>query len=762
MISTTFAKAWFKGENNSNNYEYFPFFIRRISPIYEKQLYQKVITAIKKINSRDITEEEKKKLFSSAFDARLEILFLSGYFNYWSQNDSNQREVMRFILDYLFLINPSDPFGASDSYLPKSEQEIKNLIEIGGIKENNNLIGKLILSLKSVAWATTSETINMAKSIEGPYFIGNLNKFVFIRSYFSIKNPYIWSNSKLYLFDRIDVCTLYERGKSNFGKIDVDFYGNYSSNFNLNNYSKAIVLVDGKQLNTIKEISQLTENLQEIALKQMNNFRSLSTKEQMKKIMELHCKVYKNIFSLAEMDWKPTREMYELIESKELKPKKEKEETYKENDDYDEFTILTLKLLDDANYDQKYSRFCEELSNLSLNAPNGIEFYGGKAVNLGLLKMKKFNVPNGFVITTESFNHFMNRNKLFSQIKELLKEFNVNDTEKLNKVSSQIRKLIVNGVVDESIKKSIMNEFINYNKVSVRSSATTEDLKEASFAGQFDTYLNIDKDNLVEAVKKCWASLFSSRAIYYRMKNDFPIYNVSMAILIQEMIEPEFAGVSFSRSPLNEKEDSILIEASEGLGENVVSGSADPLRIVVSRNLEKINRNKQSESSLSSEQIKELTKLTLEIEKFFGLPQDIEWALKNNNIHILQSRPLTKHLHKKSTKNINFGKPFLKGIPASEGTAKGKVSIINEISELEKFSEGDILVAKTTSPELVVIMSKASGIITQYGGISSHAAIVSRELGIPCIVGCKNLFDKIKNGDKIILNADLGEIYYEK
>lgn len=754
MISTTFAKGWFKGENNSNNYEYFPFFIRRVSYIYEKLLYQKVIEAIKKINLKGLSEEERKKLFSSAFDARLELLFLSGYFNYWFPNHPSQREVIRFILDYLYAINPSDPFGASGSYLPRSQTEIKQFVEKESITENDRLIGELILHLKSVSWATTSESIYMAKSIEGPYFIDDQNKFAFIRSYFSLKNPEIWPESAHYKFDKVEICTVYERSKSNFGDISIDFYGNYHSDFNLNHYAKAIVLIDGKCINTPKDISQIIDYLKSLTLNQMKHFRNIPLKEQMRKMMELHCKVYRNVFSAAGLDWMPTTEMYQLIEKKALKPKTEKNEVYQENGPYDEFTTLTLNLIDDANYDHKYSRYSENLSNLSLKSSKGIEFYGGKATNLGLLVNRGFRVPRGLVVTTESFKHFMFQNKLYPKIKEIIQNLNIEDTESLNEISHQIKELILESNIDSCLEEHLMKNFFLKDKFSVRSSATTEDLKEASFAGQFDTFLNVSKEDLIECIKKCWASLFSSRAIYYRIKKGFHPYNTSMAVIIQEMVAAETAGVCFTQ----DSSSNLIIEAFKGLGENVVSGSVNPDKITISRDLRKIEG---KTNMISRKLIEELAKKSLEIENLFGVTQDIEWAVYKGEIYFLQTRPLSKPVPRKPTKIDCSEKLIFIGIPASEGIARGKVCIIDDLAEMKKFQVGDILLAKTTSPEFVVIMSKASGIITQFGGISSHAAIVSRELGIPCIVGCKNLFEKVKNGDKIMMDGNSGKVYYE-
>jgi phosphohistidine swiveling domain-containing protein len=765
MISTTFAKGWFDGENGSKNYEYFPFFIRRLSYIYERQLYSKVVTAIKEINKNTLNNEDRKKLFSSAFDARLEILFLSGYFNYWSPNNPDQNEVIRFILDYLYAVNPSDPLGISGSYLPRTKDDIKDLINKDSfVEKNSNLIGQLIINVKALAWATTSETICMAKSIEGPYFVDNVNKFSFVRSYFSIKNPDIWPDSANYKFDRIDVCTVYERNKSNFGKLHIDFYGNYSTNFNLNNFQKAIILVDGKPLNSSSEIQELTGYISQVTMQQMDIFRNLPIKEQMKKLMELHYKVYKNLFILAGIDPMPTQEIYDLIERKDLKPKDEEKEKYDEDEGYDEFTKLTLQLIDDANFDNKYSRFIEDLSHLSLKGPSGIEFYGGKVTNLGILLEHHMNVPKGMVVTTETFKHFLAQNNLYAQIRTILKDIDVDNIHSLNKKSKDVADLIMNAELDSDVIKLICSKTNSETLVSVRSSATTEDLEGASFAGQLDSFLNVSTDNIIDSIKKCWVSLFSPRALVYRSKKGFSTYNVSMAVIIQEMIPSQVSGVVFTSNPRDNKDNNIILDASEGLGENVVSGKVTPDNVVVSRDLLNIEYVKSgTKKILLDEQIIDITTKSLHIEEIFGVPQDIEWAIYNNELFFLQARPITEKLHLKQTLIKNNGKILTKGVPVSEGVVEGNVCIIENFAELSHFIKGDILVASTTSPEFVVIMSQASGIITQHGGIASHAAIVSRELGIPCIVGCGEIFKKIKNNQRIVMDANTGKIYeYER
>nr|AIF00814.1 phosphoenolpyruvate synthase (pps, ppsA) [uncultured marine group II/III euryarchaeote KM3_139_C07] len=270
-----------------------------------------------------------------------------------------------------------------------------------------------------------------------------------------------------------------------------------------------------------------------------------------------------------------------------------------------------------------------------------IPIVGGKGANLGEV-FDHFPVPNGFCITVNCYKHFMNETMIGSKIHGLLDELDVENTEQLELISKEIRKLILKQKFPSDIKKEILKNYkkLKNKKVAVRSSATAEDLPTASFAGQQDTYLNTkgNKD-LIEAIQKCWASLFTSRAIYYREKNNFKHRDVLIAVVIQEMIDAKYAGVMFTIDPVNKKY--ILIEVVEGLGEALVSGQVTPNTYFMNKKthyLEKKSENFKLDPTI-------ITKISIigeKIEKHYKYPQDIELALdKNNKIYILQSRPIT-------------------------------------------------------------------------------------------------------------------------
>lgn len=264
---------------------------------------------------------------------------------------------------------------------------------------------------------------------------------------------------------------------------------------------------------------------------------------------------------------------------------------------------------------------------------------GGKGSHLGELYSAGFNVPNGFIVTTHAYFDFLNKYDLMEKILEKTAGLDVEDTEKLEKTGEEIRSMIMNADFPEELVKKIASTLQNFSaeKFAVRSSATAEDLPGASFAGQQDTYLNISKDKIAHNIQKCFASLFTARAIYYRTKNDFK-HDVGIAVVIQEMIDPDFAGVIFTVDPIHKKD--ILIEAASGLGEKVVSGSVTPNNYFIDRSSFKIKQ-KQEEEFFEENLILELAKIAKKIEKHYGSPQDIEFAVKNRKIHILQSRPIT-------------------------------------------------------------------------------------------------------------------------
>jgi pyruvate,water dikinase len=293
---------------------------------------------------------------------------------------------------------------------------------------------------------------------------------------------------------------------------------------------------------------------------------------------------------------------------------------------------------------------------------NDIDKAGGKGASLG--EMSSFMpVPEGFVVTAQAYEAFTNQIK--NDIFDLVNQIKIEDSEQLDRIAKDIRDIILKTQIPNELKEEIET---NYNKlqgfVAVRSSATAEDLPEASFAGQQDTYLNVKgAEDVLESVRKCWASLFTARAIYYRETNKFKHEEVLIAVVIQRMINSESAGVLFTANPVNNNRDEMIIEGAFGLGEMVVSGQITPDMYLVTKDLEikekHINeqetglfRNDNGENVqkkiedpskqvLSDEHIIELSKLGIKIEEHYKKPMDIEWALEKNKVYILQARPIT-------------------------------------------------------------------------------------------------------------------------
>ena len=303
--------------------------------------------------------------------------------------------------------------------------------------------------------------------------------------------------------------------------------------------------------------------------------------------------------------------------------------------------------------------------------------------------------------------------------------------------------------------------------VAVRSSATAEDLPEASFAGQQSTYLNIEgKTDVVNAVQQCWASLFESRAIYYREEQKYDHFMVGIAVPVQRMVASESSGVMFTVEPITSDTSKIVIEAIFGLGEGLVSGEVTPDMYIIdktdmsvisrkvshqSKKLARVtnpNGNTENPNSwqnvptslqerpkISEDDIVRLTQIAKSIEDHYQTPQDIEWAKEGENIYIVQTRPVTT-LKEASEMEPEIDAPILlEGDAASPGLATGPVKILLDPSQIDQVQTGDILVAEMTTPDFVPAMKRAAAILTDRGGRTSHAAIVSRELGVPCVVG---------------------------
>tara|TARA_Y100000310_G_scaffold253790_1_gene260744 strand:+ start:6199 stop:9243 length:3045 start_codon:yes stop_codon:yes gene_type:complete len=449
--------------------------------------------------------------------------------------------------------------------------------------------------------------------------------------------------------------------------------------------------------------------------------------------------------------------------------------------------------------EDKYIKWFSDLNN------KHISIVGGKGASLGEMFNNKFPVPPGFVITAQAFEYFINQMELRERISEIIQGIDFEDTEGLQKASKEIRGLIEEKEIPLALKEEILEAYhiLGSEKidekgvsqdaltilknaqepifVSVRSSATTEDLADASFAGQQESFLNIKGDtSLIEHVKRCFSSLYTARAIYYRNKKGFKEGDSLLAVVIQKMVDSDRSGVVFSRNPINMGDD-IVLEAVFGLGEGIVAGKIRPDHYIISRDLKIKNikveekkiaivRNsggKNETVNLSSERSKsqtltngealEIANLAIKLEDHYKKPQDIEFAIEAKKIYIVQSRPITTKA-KASGKQLS-GNVVVKGLGASPGVGVGVVKIVEDMSDLSKIKKSDVLVTKMTNPDMVVSMQKSVAIITDEGGMTSHASIVSREMGIPAIVGTGDATDILKDGVKVTVDGDSGQVF---
>ena len=441
----------------------------------------------------------------------------------------------------------------------------------------------------------------------------------------------------------------------------------------------------------------------------------------------------------------------------------------------------------------KHVEFFEELRK------EDVDVAGGKGANLGELTQAGIPVPPGFVVTSKTYDQFIKETGIFDEIMDILNALDVNNNKELQAASVKIKDIIVKTRMPDEIRTIVVEA---YNAlchrigkddvfVAIRSSATAEDLPEASFAGQQDTYLNIrGSDEVVEYVQKCWASLFESRAIFYREENDFDHSKVYIAVVVQEMVNAEKAGVMFTVHP-STGEEKILIEAAWGLGEGVVSGTVTPdtcwydketneildykisdKKTMFKRDPEtghtvqvEVPEDLRKERVLSPEEIANLAELGKRIQGHYNFPQDTEWAINNGDIFMLQSRPVTTlNMNKGSSDSEEADERIIitKGLGASPGMASGEVKIVKNTDELDKIEKGDVLVTVMTTPDMVPAMKRADGIITDEGGVTCHAAIVSRELGIPCVVGTGDGSKILKENSIVTLDGSKGFVYEGK
>ncbi len=440
---------------------------------------------------------------------------------------------------------------------------------------------------------------------------------------------------------------------------------------------------------------------------------------------------------------------------------------------------------------------------------NDVPQVGGKNASLGemyrLLTPKGVNLPNGFSTTADSYYYFLDSAGIRDEVTKALEGLDIQDIRNLQEHGKRVREIILNAELPKDMEDEIRAGYqalcdeLGFPDlvVAVRSSATAEDLPNASFAGQQETYLNISGiENVLESARKCIASLFTDRAIVYREENGFSHMQVALAVGIQQMVavRSEAAGIMFTLDTESGFRDAVVINSIYGLGENIVQGRVSPdeftvfkptgailkkrlgakrLKMIPIENSETANvdvpEEDQHRYSITDEQVKTLAGWGMIIEEHYGKPMDIEWALDEDfgTLYIVQARPETVQSQKNPNvieeyRRTEDGEVILTGVSVGNKIGTGRAKVIEDLKDIDTFNQGDVLVTTMTDPDWVPIMKRAAAIVTNKGGRTCHAAIVSRELGIPCIVGTDCATERIANDTEVTVSCvegDEGKVY---
>ena len=417
---------------------------------------------------------------------------------------------------------------------------------------------------------------------------------------------------------------------------------------------------------------------------------------------------------------------------------------------------------------------------------------GGKAASLGELTAADLPVPPAFVVTADTYRSFIEETGIDGELFEAV-DVDTDDSKALAEAAEHASELIRETPIPESIREEVMaayGEVGDDAPVAVRSSATAEDLPDASFAGQQETFLNVTGEALLERVRECWASLFTQRAIYYRQEQGFAHDVVDIAVVVQRMVDADTSGVMFTSHP-STGAGVITIEAAWGLGEAVVSGAVTSDNYVIDRETgdvrestvarkkvmhvrdpetgetveREVSEDRRGSRVLGEAELEELRALGEEIEAHYGEPQDVEWAIEDGEVYLLQSRPITTIAEGAEEGSVADGGVaeeeadlVVSGLGASPGQASGEARLVRKLDELDKVGDGDVIVAEMTTPDMVPAMKRAAGIVTDEGGMTSHAAIVSRELGVPAVVGAEHATDRLEDGRVITIDGEKGSV----
>jgi pyruvate,water dikinase len=410
-----------------------------------------------------------------------------------------------------------------------------------------------------------------------------------------------------------------------------------------------------------------------------------------------------------------------------------------------------------------------------------VPFAGGKGANLGELTRAGLPVPPGFVVGAPAYAAFCDESGLRRRIAAELDDLDVDDTAALGAASTRVRELIAATPMPEWLAAAVAAAYRELGggaPVAVRSSATAEDTESASFAGMNETFLNVRGEAAVlDAVRRCWASLFGARTVFYRAKRGFDQAGMDIAVVVQRQIASTRAGVMFTVDPAGGRADRIVIEGAHGLGESVVSGQVSPDRYVVDKGSRAILTREVKRKELAIEpradggtatreltgveamrpvlddaEVLALADLAVRIERHYAAPQDTEWAFDpDGDVWMLQSRPVT-------SAGAHPGEPLVRGLGAAPGSARGRVRRIATLADAGALAPGDVLVTHMTAPDWVPLMRRAVAIVTDSGGMTCHAAIVSRELGIPCVAGTGNATTTLRDGELVTVDATHGVV----
>lgn len=429
-------------------------------------------------------------------------------------------------------------------------------------------------------------------------------------------------------------------------------------------------------------------------------------------------------------------------------------------------------------------RYVEDIANLGMA---DAEEAGGKGANMGEMVAAGLPVPPGFVVLRDSYLESMKAGGVADELNAAHREalLAALDTSRFDGMCAKMRDLVVKAGMAPDVRELILASYRAMGPdcyVAVRSSATGKDGADASFAGMNETYTNVrGEENLIEAVQNCWASLFGPRVVSYRASRGFTA-DPAMAVVVQLMIASERSGVAFTADPTTDATDRVVVEAAFGQGEVVVSGSVEPDTYVVSKEAGEIlsrrmgfksfeiirgedgrdlrvelDDTKAQAQVLNDDEVRTIAEIAVRSERHAGCPQDTEWAIADGKTYIVQTRPITT-LNRAGKPAAEQHQVLLQGLPAVPGAASGVVRVLKDPHDGARLQDGEVLVAQMTNPDWLPTMRRASALVTDTGGMTCHAAIVARELGVPCIVGARTATKDLKDGTVVTVDGTHGRV----